>query len=718
MYFTDRVIVLVDIDCFYCQVEEQLNPNLQNKPVAVVQYNTWREGGIIAANYLAREKGVTKGLWCYEAKEKCPEILFATVSQIRGRADLTKYREAGKQVANVLQAFTSLLERASVDEAYLDITEEVNKRLTKYIEQISLDKLPNTHVVGYVVKDFLDNIMNSREFSESNYKLAMGALIAEEIRRDVFEKTGYRCSAGIAHNKILAKLACGLNKPNAQTIFPQESVIEYFKNLPLEKIKSLGGKFGKNISEELQILHIGELMKFTEKELIQKFEEKTGKWLYNIARGVDLEPVKSRIISKSISCCKRFPGKNCLISSGSVEKWMNELALEISERLEKDMEENSRKAKQIVISFSQFIGSKNISGSKTISLNSYEHSKIREDCLNTIRKFCSKSDGTFNNITYLGLSSGNFQNLPKKSSIKSFLNNSNNIFQKILDKNTDEDTNVTSSVIHSDDQKVENEQYNVSSQNPSCTEEWKWEPFKKISDANEYSHCSTDIELEDITNIEKEPESFFNEYFKSNSIINETFDNSFHNETTISETELEKNVSLNEEQVLQTNESIVDNLETNDMTKVNDNEKCVSHLDEEYASSSTKIHQKSGIKNAIESKSMEHKEKQLDDEKVRSQGVKRKSGQSVPLLEFLKKYDDLNEDNSEYCSECKKRIKLEDITFHSDYHMARKLHHQINYSHVEKETEQSSKRNCSLKTRNNKKKSEVSILKYLNMNIP
>jgi DNA polymerase eta len=90
MTATNRVIVLIDMDCFYCQVEEKLNPKLKGKPVAVVQYNTWRGGGIIAVNYPARDEGVTRHMRGNEAKKKCPSINLVQVPEVRGKADLSK----------------------------------------------------------------------------------------------------------------------------------------------------------------------------------------------------------------------------------------------------------------------------------------------------------------------------------------------------------------------------------------------------------------------------------------------------------------------------------------------------------------------------------------------------------------------------------------------------------------------------------------------------
>lgn len=86
---------------------------------------------------------------------------------------------------------------------------------------------------------------------------------------------GYRCSAGIAHNKVLAKLACGLHKPNKQTILPLNSLAQLYETLPVHKIRSLGGKFGESLSKDLGIRYMGQLSRYTKRELAQRYDEKT-----------------------------------------------------------------------------------------------------------------------------------------------------------------------------------------------------------------------------------------------------------------------------------------------------------------------------------------------------------------------------------------------------------------------------------------------------------
>ncbi|KAL5290527.1 POLH family protein [Megaselia abdita] len=443
----ERVVVLVDMDCFFCQVEEKLNPELKGKPVAVVQYNNWNVsggGGIIAVNYIARDMGVTRHMRGDEAREKCPEVELVKVPNHREKPDTSRYRDAGKEVADVLQTFTTLLERASVDEAYLDITEEVQKRMdniTKGDGQVDPNLLVNTFAVGYehigdFIREILTSISNNGEdeaesyedgldsstIRKSNFKLLVGATIAGEMRSKIKEVTGYECSAGVAHNKVLAKLVCGMNKPNKQTVLPLKEIPSFFKTLPVGKIKGLGGKFGEDICEMLKIKHLGDLGKFSEEELQRRFTERNGSWLYQICRGIDLECVTPRYYSKSIGCCKRFPGRNAITGYNTLKHWITELVTEIVERLEKDVEENNRQPKQSVISFTLEINGEDVAQTRSISITSIDQESLEQVMTEVLKKnidpFFKKNEaaGLLNfPIKFLGISAGKFVSIEKKT---------------------------------------------------------------------------------------------------------------------------------------------------------------------------------------------------------------------------------------------------------------------------------------------------------------
>lgn len=155
-------------------------------------------------------------------------------------------------------------------------------------------------------KQWLNDIYTGGISDESVHALARAAVLVERIRAKVLTKTSFHCSAGISHNKvnvdyiesfiilsikieklinnlqILAKLACGINKPDRQTVLPISSAAILFSNLPLNKIRNLGGKFGNTVKEQLDITTVGQVAKFSLKELQQKFGDKNGYVFYLI----------------------------------------------------------------------------------------------------------------------------------------------------------------------------------------------------------------------------------------------------------------------------------------------------------------------------------------------------------------------------------------------------------------------------------------------------
>ncbi|XP_067681136.1 DNA polymerase eta-like [Haliotis asinina] len=406
----DRVIVLVDMDCFYVQVEQRLNPTLKNKPCAVVQYKTWKGGGIIAVGYEARAFGVKRNMMGDDAKKLCPDIMFARVPEVRGKADLTKYREAGAEVIQVFSQFSQCVERASIDEAYVDLTQEVDARMrlmegSKVVES----QLEHTYITGWEkpksqlmtdmeqdqghvderkggTRDWLDMLYEGGDMEVSNQRLTIGAVIVEEMRAAVYRETGFTCSAGIAHNKMLAKLACGLHKPNKQTVLPHSSVEGLFSTLPLKKVRHLGGKLGETLIQQLGVENMGDLCRFSERELQQIAGDKTGAWLYDMCRGYEYEPVSARQLAKSIGCSKNFPGKTCLDTREKVSFWLSELAKEVEERLVKDRESNKRVAKTLTVTVRYIGNPSSVTASRSCGIIKYEAKKFADDAFSLIQR--------------------------------------------------------------------------------------------------------------------------------------------------------------------------------------------------------------------------------------------------------------------------------------------------------------------------------------------
>ncbi|XP_011353013.1 DNA polymerase eta isoform X3 [Pteropus vampyrus] len=221
-------------------------------------------------------------------------------------------------------------------------------------------------------------------------QLTVGAVIVEEMRAAIERQTGFQCSAGISHNKVLAKLACGLNKPNRQTLVSHGSVPQLFSHIPISKIRNLGGKLGASVIEILGVEYMGELTQFTESQLQSHFGEKNGSWLYAMCRGIEHDPVKPRQLPKTIGCSKNFPGKTALATREQVQWWLLQLAQELEERLTKDRNDNDRVATQLVVSI-RVQGDKRLSTlRRCCALTHYDAHKMSHDAFAVIRN-CNTS---------------------------------------------------------------------------------------------------------------------------------------------------------------------------------------------------------------------------------------------------------------------------------------------------------------------------------------
>ncbi|XP_065853636.1 DNA polymerase eta isoform X2 [Euphorbia lathyris] len=388
-----RIIAHVDMDCFYVQVEQRKQPHLRGFPTAVVQYNDWKGGGLIAVSYEARKFGVKRSMRGDEAKKVCPEIQLVQVPVARGKADLNTYRNAGSEVVSILSQ-KGRCERASIDEVYLDLTDAAEAMLKesppRSLEAIDEEAL-KSHVLGLKKEGGNDAQESVREWlcsssaDQRDKLLACAVLIVAELRKQVLKETEFTCSAGIAHNKMLAKLASGMNKPSQQTVVPFSSVKELLDSLPIKKMKQLGGKLGSSLQSDLGVNTVGELLQFSEEKLQDRYGINTGTWLWNIARGISGEEVQGRLLPKSHGSGKTFPGPRALRTIDSVQHWINQLCEELNERLSSDLDQNKRIAHTLTLNATAYKSTDTESHKKFPSKSCplrYGTAKIQEDSLN------------------------------------------------------------------------------------------------------------------------------------------------------------------------------------------------------------------------------------------------------------------------------------------------------------------------------------------------
>lgn len=270
-----NVVVHVDFDCFYAQVEEVLNPELRDKPLGIKQ-----RFHIVTCNYPARVKfGITKMELISDALRKCPDLVI-----INGE-DLSRYKAYSKRIAELLHAMIGPSERMGLDEHFMDITKLSEAQISKQTDE----ELENLHISGPFYP-------SEEAFTECkcgcDKRLRVGSKIAQEIREKILHDLKLTCSVGVAHNKLLAKLVGQLNKPNNQTTLAPIAAALFMADMKdLRKVTGIGNRTASRI-EELGIETIADLQNFETEKLLKKFGADMAARLKEMAMGVDSAEVK------------------------------------------------------------------------------------------------------------------------------------------------------------------------------------------------------------------------------------------------------------------------------------------------------------------------------------------------------------------------------------------------------------------------------------------
>lgn len=247
-----RKIIHVDMDAFYASVEQRDNPELRGRPLAVG--GSAARGVVAAASYEARRFGVHSAMPSVTARRKCPDLIF-----VPPRFDV--YKAVSQQIREIFAEYTPLIEPLSLDEAYLDVTE---------------------------------NLMG----------MAIATEIALEIRQKIRQATGLNASAGISYNKFLAKMASDLNKPNGQAVITPKNGPAFVEQLPVKKFHGVGPA----TAEKMHRLGIetGADLKEKSLEFLSQHFGKSGPYFYGIARGIDERQVRPDRIRKSVGAEDTF----------------------------------------------------------------------------------------------------------------------------------------------------------------------------------------------------------------------------------------------------------------------------------------------------------------------------------------------------------------------------------------------------------------------------
>jgi DNA polymerase IV len=292
-----RRIIHIDMDAFFAAVEEMKNPALLGKPVVIGGGGDPSKRGVVStANYEARKYGIHSAMPLRTAYKLCPHAVFLPV-------DYEAYSAVSQQFKSVLLSITPVMENAGIDEVFLDVSE-----------------LPET--------------------SEST---------VAKIKTGIKEKTGLTCSVGIAPNKLLAKIASDLRKPNGLTIINESDIENKLWPLPIRKLYGIGPKTEEHL-KNIGIETIGQLASLPLEKLIENFGNSYGQYLYDASRGIDDSPLITHWEPKSISRETTF--------QEDVKNWqvIARTLAQLAKEVVADMQDSGYQAKTVTIKirFSDF----------------------------------------------------------------------------------------------------------------------------------------------------------------------------------------------------------------------------------------------------------------------------------------------------------------------------------------------------------------------------
>jgi DNA polymerase IV len=323
-----RRILHIDMDAFFSSVEQRRHPELIGKPVVIGGGGDPTKRGVVStASYEARRFGIHSAMPLMTAYKLCPKAIFLPV-------DYEEYSRVSRQFKAVLGEFTEIIQDVGIDEAFLDIS--------------SIDK-------------------SSEE-------------IAKGIKKRIKEETNLNCSIGIAPNKLLAKIASDLDKPDGLTIITEEDIEKRIWPLSARKLQGIGPKTEAYLKEKMGIETIGELAALSLEGLIEEFGQSYGSYLYEASRGIDESELITHWEPKSISQETTF--------QRDLDNWQSiaKNLVELIQGVVRSMKEEDYRGKTVTVKV-RFADFKTYTRAKTLDKFTDSEPEIRRaafECLNRV----------------------------------------------------------------------------------------------------------------------------------------------------------------------------------------------------------------------------------------------------------------------------------------------------------------------------------------------
>lgn len=365
----EKIYMHFDMDAFFASIEQRDNGKYKGKPIAI------GFGVITTASYEAKNKGVKSGMTSFEALKLCPELEFVSI-----RKDV--YSEVGKRIQKLILKLTDKCEFASIDEGYVDIT--------SFIYTSGTEKEKHTSLINF----------------------------ANRFKKYIYKNTSLTCSVGIGFNKVSAKIASDINKPNGIFIFKNiEDFKEYIMNKNLSIIPGIGKKTIQYLNQ-LKIVTVNDLYKISRNELVHLFGQNKGDFLYNVIRGNYNSEIDNNRKRQSY-------GKETTFNRNvnNEEEILNELmkqSIHLSKRLKKENEYT--KTISLKIRYSDF---STFTKSKTIYSSTNDYLEIYNVIADIYRLLAKKDEVRLIGIHLSSITKSNYKQLSINDLYKDFKINEN-----------------------------------------------------------------------------------------------------------------------------------------------------------------------------------------------------------------------------------------------------------------------------------------------------
>jgi DNA polymerase-4 len=350
-----RRILHIDMDAFFAAVEEKRHPALEGKPLVIGgSGDPMRRGVVSTASYEARKFGIHSAMPLRTAYKLCPDAVFLPV-------DYDEYSKVSQQIKNILREFASEIEDVGIDEAFLDISQ--------------IEETPEE--------------------------------IAYAVSKRIKDETGLTCSIGIAPNKLLAKIASDMQKPNGLTIIKEEEVATRIWPLPVRKLWGVGPKTEEYL-KGIAIRTIGELAAMPHDKLVGEFGKSYGQYLYEASRGIDNSPLITYWEPKSSSRETTF--------QTDVDHWQTlaKTVAELTKDVVDDIRQRGYKGKTVTLKV-RFNDFKTLTRAKTLQGASDSLEEIRRAAFDCLKRFELKKKVRLIGVRVSGLEKKEEQRDPKSS---------------------------------------------------------------------------------------------------------------------------------------------------------------------------------------------------------------------------------------------------------------------------------------------------------------